>query len=184
MVKPKTLGGLGFRDMELFNLALLAKQAWRVLQEPLSLSARVLKAVYFPGENFLDAELGPSPSRIWRSILDGREVLKEGLIRRIGTGELTPIWTTNWLPSGNLRRPIRTTVPNPPQYVSELLNHMEATWVWEMLHKFFTPADVEIIANIPICTRGQPDFWAWHPDERCVLSSISIFYAGAATGSV
>ena len=154
MVKPKSLGGLGFRDMELFNLALLAKQAWRVLQEPRSLSARVLKVVYFPDVEFLEAELGSSPSRVWRSIIDGREVLKEGLIRRIGTGELTPVWTTNWLPSRTLRRPIRTTYPNPPQRVSELINHSEAVWNLELLNECFTPMDAATIANIPICIRN------------------------------
>jgi hypothetical protein len=81
MTQPKSTGGLGFRDIELFNLSLLARQAWRLLQVPESLSARVLRAVYFPSGDILSAELGSHPSQIWRSILEGRNTLNIGLIR-------------------------------------------------------------------------------------------------------
>lgn len=64
MTRPKYCGGLGFRDIELFNLALLARQAWRVMMDPNSLSARVLKAKYHVNADFLQAELGPAPSQI------------------------------------------------------------------------------------------------------------------------
>jgi hypothetical protein len=44
--------------MELFNLSLLAKQAWRVFQSPESLSAQLLWAVYFPANDFLGGRFG------------------------------------------------------------------------------------------------------------------------------
>jgi hypothetical protein len=104
---PKYLGGLGFKDMELFNLALVAKkQAWRVLQSPHILSARILRAVYFPDRNIMSAELGSRPSQIWRAILEGRDALRLGLIRRIGNGQSTSIWDENWLPRDMRLRPI------------------------------------------------------------------------------
>src|SRR6185503_19619363 len=43
----KEKGGLGYRDLHLFNLAMLARQGWRLITEPSSLCAQVLKAKYF-----------------------------------------------------------------------------------------------------------------------------------------
>jgi hypothetical protein len=91
LTMPKYLGGLGFKDMELFNLSLLAKQAWRILQTPESLSAHILKVVYFPSGDFMMAGLGSRPSQIWRAIIEGRDAMNIGLIRRIGNGMSTSI---------------------------------------------------------------------------------------------
>ena len=62
MCHPKSKGGLGFRNLRAFNLAMLAKQAWRILTNPTSLIARVLKARYFPSGDILSATLGSNPS--------------------------------------------------------------------------------------------------------------------------
>lgn len=58
----KSPGGLGFRDLTLFNKALLAKQCWRLVQNPDSLTARILRAKYYPHSSFMDSALGKKPS--------------------------------------------------------------------------------------------------------------------------
>ena len=175
MIKPKKWGGLGFRDIELFNLALLARQAWRILNDPASLSARILRAVYYPGSEFLEASLGAAPSQVWRAILEGKEVLHQGIIRRIGTGESTNIWSMNWLPKDGHLRPLACPRPNPPQMVSELLDHTSASWDRGKLQYFFTPMDADIIGSIPLTTRRQEDFWAWHYEKTGIFSVRSAY---------
>ena len=144
--------------MELFNLALLARQAWRLLQEPSTLSARILKASYFPQGLVLEAELGTRPSQIWRAILDGRDMLKQGLIRRIGNGQSTSIWDDNWIPKETTPRPITWLIPNPPERVSDLLQPASASWNVGLVRSLFLPIDAEAILRIPVCTRNTEDF--------------------------
>jgi hypothetical protein len=76
VTKPKGNGGMGFRDMALFSQALLARLAWRLIQSPNSLYARVLKARYFPHGNILDIVFSSDPSLAWNGVQRGLELLK------------------------------------------------------------------------------------------------------------
>ena len=157
-MRPKHLGGMGFRNLEIFNLALLARQVWRIQNDTESLSARILKSIYHPDCSLLDAELGTHPSQIWRAILDGRDIMSQGIIRRIGHGESTNIWTDNWIPRQSYKRPIASLVPLPPLHVSELIETTTTSWRVELIRSVFTPIDAEAILHIPICMRRVDDF--------------------------
>ncbi|XP_075670201.1 putative mitochondrial protein AtMg00310 [Castanea sativa] len=74
---PKDRGGVRFRDIHAFNLAMLAKQAWRLTHGTHSLFYRVYKARYFPTCSFMEAELGSNPSYVWHSLLSARDVIRK-----------------------------------------------------------------------------------------------------------
>ena len=67
---------MGFRDLQSFNLAMLAKQIWRLLCELDSLCARVLKAWYYPDGKLLKARMKGGSSYTWQSLLAGLECFK------------------------------------------------------------------------------------------------------------
>ncbi|MCI07464.1 RNA-directed DNA polymerase (Reverse transcriptase), partial [Trifolium medium] len=50
LTPPKSQGGLGFRDFQAFNQAMIAKQCWNILQNPDSLVSQVFKARWIIGD--------------------------------------------------------------------------------------------------------------------------------------
>ena len=85
--KPKKAGGMGFRDLHVVNLVLLAKQRWRVMTNPMSLCAKILKSIYFPKTYFLHKDVGKSGSWGWQSVLKGQKLLVKNCIWVVGSGE-------------------------------------------------------------------------------------------------
>ncbi|KAK1678937.1 hypothetical protein QYE76_039785 [Lolium multiflorum] len=63
---PKHFGGMGFKDPRLFNQALLARKAWRLIKYPDSLCARFLKARYYPNGELTDTAFSKNPSPGWQ----------------------------------------------------------------------------------------------------------------------
>ena len=164
LTRPKCSGGMGFRDLNLFNLAMLGKQGWRLITSPESLCARVLKGRYYHDTDFLHATRKKHASHTWRAILAGREVLQQGLIRRIGDGSTTHIWIDRWIPNHFSGKPI--SVPTAPSIVvvADLLT-ASGGWNAELVKQNFVEFDAQAILRTPIRGSGE-DTWAWEPERH------------------
>jgi hypothetical protein len=77
---------------------MLGKQRWRLITEPTSLCARVLKGHYYPDTDFLSVGKPRSSSYTWRSIMFGRGLIQRGLRWGIGNGESVSVIKDKWVP--------------------------------------------------------------------------------------
>jgi hypothetical protein len=92
MGSSKNQGGMGFQDLALFNKVLLAKQIWRLLEDPSSLVARIMQAKYHPQCLVMEAPLGRKPYFAWRSISSAQSMIKNKLVLRVCNGRDIKIW--------------------------------------------------------------------------------------------
>ncbi|CAA7043727.1 unnamed protein product [Microthlaspi erraticum] len=92
LTRGKRDGGLGLRDIQDFNDALLKKLSWRILSKPECLLARILKGKYFPETSFVECKKTEGGSHGWKGIIIGRDLLKEKLGMVIGNGKQTKVW--------------------------------------------------------------------------------------------
>lgn len=58
---PKGMGGLEFKDLRLFNIALLGKQLWRLVNNKETLCYHVLSSKYFPDGDLFNPKILISP---------------------------------------------------------------------------------------------------------------------------
>ena len=106
LCRPKADWGMGFKDLKAFNLALLAKQGWWLLQNQSTLFHQVFKAKYFEHSTFLRAKLGNQPSFAWRCIMAAKETVVEGAQWNVGNGSKVRIWEDKWMPTPTYLSPL------------------------------------------------------------------------------
>ncbi|KAG7549361.1 Reverse transcriptase domain [Arabidopsis thaliana x Arabidopsis arenosa] len=162
LAMPKSLGGIGFKDLQCFNQALLAKQAWRLLNEKDSLFSQIFKSRYFLNSDFLNAPHGTRPSYAWRSILYGRELLVQGLKTVIGNGEATNVWIDKWVFDGKSRRAQSLhTLTDISMKVKSLIDPYTRNWKWNRLKELFPPKEIQIISKQrPLPSRIDSFCWS------------------------
>ncbi|XP_056852981.1 uncharacterized protein LOC130502240 [Raphanus sativus] len=178
LTQPKYAGGLGFRDVEMFNDALLAKIGWRLITNPDSLLGQVLLGKYAKYSSFMDVQLTGSASHGWRSILAGREILCKGLSWVIDSGERVRVWKDPWLSCG-----IPTTPIGPPNshnenlLVSDLLCPVSNEWDFDRIRQHI-PQYEDDIMHIITSHASSDDRLVWLFEKTGVYSTKSGYGVG------
>ncbi|BFG33690.1 hypothetical protein CerSpe_199640 [Prunus speciosa] len=96
---PKRKGGLGFKRTTDMNQALLAKTSWRLHCKDQGLWAKIFEDKYLKGKSILDSSLKGKKggSSTWKGILHGSDLIKKGLLWRIGKGDTVKFWKDHWI---------------------------------------------------------------------------------------
>lgn len=178
LTKPKAGGGLGLRDIQLFNQALLAKQVWRVLTNPNCLFARVLLGKYCNNKSFMEVKLPTVCSHGWRSILHGRELLKGNVGKAIGNGLTTRVWKDSWISLDKDTKfygPIQEDALDLT--VSNLLTS-DMQWNKSIIEQLLPQVAKEIQMLQP-GHRAARDIYVWQPLQSGVYSTKSGYYTAA-----
>ncbi|XP_042965942.1 uncharacterized protein LOC122299620 [Carya illinoinensis] len=178
LCKSKYQGGLGFKELKLFNTALLAKQGWRLVTQSKSLLYQVFKAKYFPKGEFLDSKLGHNPSYAWRGIWETRVFLKQGCQKRVGDGKNIRIWHDYWIPGHRNvlhDHSVEESQDRKNETVDTLINGETRWWDISKVRALFNPIIAEKILKIVICPEGYEDRWMWS-EERSGEFSVRSAY--------
>ncbi|XP_059639320.1 uncharacterized protein LOC132281653 [Cornus florida] len=119
----KANGGLGFKDIEAFNLVFLAKMAWRMEMGDDSLLFKSFKMKYFKHCNFVDAPNKPRSSWVWKSILSAQNVIKKGMKWCLGNASRINCWQDNWLPDPSNFSATSSSSHSNLSSVANFINH-------------------------------------------------------------
>ncbi|KAH9649947.1 transcriptional corepressor LEUNIG-like protein [Citrus sinensis] len=152
----KKYGGLGFRVLSSFSIALMAKQYWRLISCPHSLVSKVLKVKYYPRGNFMESKLGSNPSYVWRSILWGGEVIEASSIWRIGDGKNVSIYHHRWFPRPSTFKPFSPWLLPFQSRVAILIDE-EGCCKEQLIRNHFLKEDATQILKIPLPKRPLED---------------------------
>nr|POE63869.1 putative ribonuclease h protein [Quercus suber] len=119
----------------------------------------------------MDAPECSSGLYAWRSILQDREVLKQGARWRVGQGDSIKIWDTPWLPSLNHPRILSPILEGMQEAkVDTLIDQQSRSWDIDILKGFFAPLEVDLILKIPLSSSYVEDKLVWPHTANGVYS--------------
>ena len=200
---PKERGGLGIKDINTFNLALLGKWKLHLLQCQGDLWARVLESKYGGWRGGEEVGRTANESIWWRDIkramghsYQGR-ALQDGFRWKVGAGDRIKFWEDRWLcqEESLAEKYPRIYLISSQQHqpIRQVGSHKDNGWEWPFLWRrplFDSEIDsaisfLEEVKGRHIQQQGD-DVWEWigHPSGTDSTSSAyQLLWEGGAAGS-
>ena len=173
----KNHGGMGFKDLTAFNLAMLGKQGWKFQFQKECLVSKLFKARYFPRSDYLEAKLGHNPSFVWRSIYSARRVVRSGVRWKIGNGVNIPIFDAPWLADGGCISGEGQTVEVIQQAkLDSLINPDTRSWNYNAINYYFDHGIVHRILRTPLFNQVEEDQLIWKAERNGHYSVKSAYH--------
>ncbi|GAU48580.1 hypothetical protein TSUD_369510 [Trifolium subterraneum] len=191
---PKDKGGLGVKDLELFNQSLLCKWKWRLLVDTGAVWYGLLRFRY---ENQFDNLLsrgGLSPKATdsiwWRDMVrvgdaEGEFWFPKNVSSILGNGKRIVFWKEKWIgtvPLQELFPNLFAKESNQSVEVAKRLigNSLHRTWNWEWITNLTAEEEEglqelqELLLDVAV-VENQQDKWRWIPDSSGLFAVKSVY---------
>lgn len=154
---PKNEGGLGFKSLDIWNKAAIAKHIWFFFSGGEgSMWCQWVKSYLLKGKSFWKVKVPNDPSWVWRKLLSLRKWVSPLIKHKIGCGDATFLWYDNWHPLGPLwnkfgDRIIYDSALNSETKVSKIIDG--SSWKWPTPNSWEIQ---ELISSTPVCFNPNP----------------------------
>jgi len=99
---PKKEGGLGLKDLEVWNISSMLRHVWTLFACAGSIWVAWIQAYMLKGRSFWSVSIPQSCSWCWRKVLKLRFIAKNFIKFEVGDGKMIHLWQDNWHPLGML----------------------------------------------------------------------------------
>lgn len=180
----KGSGGSGFRDLICFNLAMLTKISWRVLNDPslvlakiswrVLVLAKMLRDKFFVQPHFCRLMektnlLGVGKIFTWWLLL------VRGFRWRVGNGSVINAAKDPWIPKPHSFKPMMLHRGMAPK-VDMLIDHLSKEWKAQLVSELFEVEFAKLIKAIPSSRSGCDNHQIWHYTNNGVYKVRSGYF--------
>jgi hypothetical protein len=156
---PKKEGGLGIKQLEVWNRAAMMSHIWSLFTRAGSLWVAWVETIWLKGRSFWYIPIPSSCSWSWRKLLKLRELAKQLISFNIGKVSRVFLWCDNWHPEGCLlekygHRAVYDAGSNVEARVSSIIRDGE--WYWPAARSERIVEIQSRLSEVLICDDDQP----------------------------